>query len=66
LAAILSGAMLLRYSLGLEKEADSIEQAVERVLDQGNRTADLRPSGGHALTTKAMTDCVLAEMELSA
>jgi 3-isopropylmalate dehydrogenase len=66
LAAILSGAMLLRYSLGLEKEADSIEQAVERVLDQGNRTADLRPSGGPALTTKAMTDCVLSEMELSA
>ncbi|MFW6388321.1 MAG: 3-isopropylmalate dehydrogenase [Desulfohalobiaceae bacterium] len=41
LAAILSVAMLLRYSLGLEEEARSIEQAVKGVLAQGQRTADL-------------------------
>jgi 3-isopropylmalate dehydrogenase len=64
IAAILSGAMLFRYSLGWEKEADVIEQAVDRVLDAGNRTADLHPSGT-PLSTKAMTDCVLMELDRS-
>ncbi|MBR6106625.1 MAG: 3-isopropylmalate dehydrogenase [Oscillospiraceae bacterium] len=41
IAAILSGAMMLRYSFGLSAEADCIEQAVDRVLEQGYRTADL-------------------------
>jgi 3-isopropylmalate dehydrogenase len=61
LAAILSGAMLFRYSLGWIKEADAIERAVDRVLDKGCRTADLRPAG-KPLTTKEMTDCVLEEL----
>jgi 3-isopropylmalate dehydrogenase len=62
LAAILSAAMLCRYSLGWEKEADAIERAVDRVLEQGHRTADLRPAGKPALGSKAMTDCVLGEL----
>ncbi len=62
IAAILTGALLFRYSLGWEKEAGAIEQAVDRVLDAGNRTADLHPSGT-PLNTKAMTDCVLFELE---
>jgi len=62
LATILSGAMLLRYSLGLEEAADAIERAVDRALEKGNRTADLKPSGKPALNTRAMTDCVLREM----
>ncbi|GMO44756.1 MAG: 3-isopropylmalate dehydrogenase [Treponemataceae bacterium] len=41
LAAILSCAMLLRYSLGLEKEADAVERAVEAALDAGYRTPDI-------------------------
>ncbi|MDR1445323.1 MAG: 3-isopropylmalate dehydrogenase [Treponema sp.] len=41
LAAILSAAMMLRYSLGLEKEAGLIEKAVNRVLDEGLRTRDI-------------------------
>ena len=40
-AAILSAAMLLRLSLGLTKEADAVEAAVRRVLEQGVRTADI-------------------------
>jgi 3-isopropylmalate dehydrogenase len=63
IAAILSGAMLFRYSLDWEKEAGAIERAVDRVLDAGNRTADLRPVGKPALGTKAMTDCVLRELD---
>ena len=58
---ILSGALLLRWSLGLEKEAAAIEQAVRKVLDTtdmggfGMRTRDL---GGSA-TTKEVGDKVL-------
>jgi 3-isopropylmalate dehydrogenase len=63
LATILSGAMLLRYSLKLDSEADAIERAVDRTLEKGNRTADLRPSGKPALGTIAMTECVISEME---
>ncbi|MGB7537610.1 MAG: 3-isopropylmalate dehydrogenase [Anaerolineales bacterium] len=62
IAAILSGAMLFRYSLSWGKEADAIERAVDEVLEAGNRTADLYPSG-KPLSTKAMTDCVLRELE---
>ena len=60
IGTILSAAMLLRYSLGLEKPAAAIEQAVRKVLDSpeiggfGLRTADL---GGKA-TTKEIGDKV--------
>jgi 3-isopropylmalate dehydrogenase len=51
LATILSCAMLLRYSLALEKEADAVERAVEAVLDAGYRTPDI--AGGEAEKLKA-------------
>jgi len=41
LGAILTAAMLLRHSAGLQEEADAVEAAVRRVLDQGYRTMDL-------------------------
>ena len=44
LATILSAAMLLRYSFSLEKEAKAIEDAVNKVLDDGWRTADIAGS----------------------
>jgi 3-isopropylmalate dehydrogenase len=46
LAAILSAAMLLRYSFGLENEAAAIEGAVNAVLDLGLRTKDIARRGG--------------------
>jgi 3-isopropylmalate dehydrogenase len=46
LAAILSAALLLRYSLGLEQEAAAIEGAVNAVLDSGLRTKDIARRGG--------------------
>ncbi len=61
LGTILSGAMLLRHSLGLEAEAKSIELAVERALAAGARTKDL--GGANPLSTQAMTDAVLAQLE---
>ncbi|MCR4707686.1 MAG: 3-isopropylmalate dehydrogenase [Clostridiales bacterium] len=45
LGTILSGALLLRHSFGLEKEAVAIETAVSRVLDEGYRTADITSAG---------------------
>ena len=45
LAAILSSAMLLRHSLGLETEAAAIEAAVDAVLDEGVRTGDIAHTG---------------------
>ncbi len=58
LGTILSAALLLRYSLKLEDEAEQIEAAVERVLSAGKRTVDL----GGKLTTREMTAAVLAEI----
>ena len=58
LAMILSTAMMLRWSLGRADLADRLEKAVERVLDDGARTADL----GGALTTSAMGAAVRAAL----
>jgi len=57
-AAILSGAMLLRYSLGLEDEAQAIEQAVDRALEQGHRTYDIAEQDSHLVGTRAMGDLI--------
>jgi 3-isopropylmalate dehydrogenase len=63
LATILSGALLLRYSLGLLAEAEAIERAVDRALEKGYRTADLATEGEHPISTKEMTERVLQELE---
>jgi 3-isopropylmalate dehydrogenase len=52
LGAILSAAMLLRYSFGLEKEAAAIEGAVNAILDLGLRTKDIARRGGGGNTEK--------------
>ena len=52
LATILSAAMLLRYSFSLEKEAKAIEDAVNKVLDDGWRTADIAGSRREELLNK--------------
>ena len=64
LATILASAMMLRHSCGLTSEPDAIEAAVNAVLDEGHRTADLGdPVGsGTACGTEAMTDLVLAKL----
>ncbi len=57
-AAILSGAMLLRFSLGLEAEAKAIEDAVDRALAQGYRTYDIAEEDSHLVGTKGMGDLI--------
>ncbi len=59
LATLLSGAMLLRSSLGLEKEAAHLEAAVNHVLAAGARTADIARSGERAIGTREMGQCVI-------
>ncbi len=54
LATILSAAMLLRYSLDLDKEADAIEEAVRQVLRDGVRTPDIWSEGCTKVGTKEM------------
>ncbi len=51
---ILSAAMLLRYSFHMAEEADAVERAVSRVLDQGFRTADIAPQGTTAIGCREM------------
>jgi 3-isopropylmalate dehydrogenase len=63
IAAILSAAMLLRYSLDLTAEADKVEAAVQRVLDKGYRTADIRQEGTTVVGTRQMGDLVVRELE---
>src|SRR6201993_5129468 len=58
LGAILSAAMLLRYSFHLENEAARIEWAVGKILEQGNRTADLAKPGDSAIGTAEMAQKV--------
>ena len=60
IATRLSGAMMLRYSFGLTAEAGTIEKAVDKVLDQGLRTADLMGSSPDTpLSCTAMTEAIL-------
>ena len=62
LATILSAAMLLRYSLDLDKEADAIEAAVQSVLEEGYRTADLADPGADYIGTVEMGDLVRSKI----
>jgi 3-isopropylmalate dehydrogenase len=60
LGAILSAALLLRHSAGMEQEARNIESAVRAVLDAGQRTPDLeRGANGQPMLTSEMGSCVV-------
>jgi 3-isopropylmalate dehydrogenase len=59
IAAILTAALMLRYSFGLQTEAGAIEQAVERVIEAGFRTEDLREAGKQVVNTQEMGKLVV-------
>ena len=63
LATILSVAMMLRYSFDLKAEADALEMAVDRTLDQGWRTADIFTEGMRLCGTQAMGQAVVDNLE---
>jgi 3-isopropylmalate dehydrogenase len=62
LGTILSAAMLLRHSLGLEDEAEAVERAVETVLKEGYRTPDIAGPGTRDVGTEEMGDLVAARL----
>ena len=62
LATILSTAMMLRYSLGNEEAAVRVERAVQQVLRDGYRTADIHTAGTRKVGTQEMGDAVVAAL----
>ena len=56
IATILSAAMMLRYSFDLDKEADAVEKAVEKVLEDNIRTVDIMSDGMTLVGCKEMGD----------
>lgn len=63
LGAMLSFALCLRFTFGRHAEAALLEQAVERVVSNGVRTADIAPPGTPSVSTREMGAAVLDELE---
>ena len=62
LATIISTAMMLRHSFGLEREAVTIEQAIHAVLQEGYRTGDIMESGKTPVNCAKMGELVAAKL----
>jgi 3-isopropylmalate dehydrogenase len=62
IAEILSAAMMLRYSFGLDEAAIAIEKAVATTLEKGILTADLTSGGVMPVSTVVMGDAIVAEL----
>ena len=63
IATILSLSMALRYSLNLDKEADQLDTAVQKVLDDGLRTKDIISKGKKEVTTTEMGDAIISKLK---
>ncbi|MGZ5803754.1 MAG: isocitrate/isopropylmalate family dehydrogenase, partial [Xanthobacteraceae bacterium] len=63
IAMIASFGMALRYSFGMLKEADLIDQAIAAALAKGLRTGDIASPGSTVVGTTKMGEAILAEME---
>ncbi len=63
IATILSLSMALRYSLDLDNEANSLDTAVQKVLDDGLRTKDIMSSGKKEVTTTDMGDAIISKLK---
>ena len=63
IATILSLSMALRYSLDLDKEADLLDLAVHKVLDDGLRTKDIISAGKKEVSTTVMGDAIISKLK---
>ena len=63
IATILSLSMALRYSLDLDKEANLLDVAVQKVLDDGLRTKDIMSNGKKEVTTTDMGDAIISKLK---
>lgn len=62
IATILSAAMMLKYSFGMDEASDLIEKAVEETLNQGYRTPDIYSEGCKKVGTQEITDVIIENM----
>ena len=63
IASILSLSMAMRYSLDLDAEADLIDLAVQKVLDDGLRTKDIMSAGKKEVATSVMGDAIISKLK---
>tara|TARA_B100001123_G_scaffold79614_2_gene90346 strand:- start:825 stop:1931 length:1107 start_codon:yes stop_codon:yes gene_type:complete len=63
IATILSFSMALKFSLNLDKEADNLDQAVQKVLDDGLRTKDILSKGKKEVSTSQMGDAIISKLK---
>ena len=63
IATILSFAMALKYTLDLDKEAETLEKAVQNVLDEGLRTKDILSKGTKEVSTSTMGDAIISKLQ---
>ena len=63
IATILSFAMALKYSLNLDKEAETLEKSVQSVLDDGIRTKDILSQGTKEVSTTQMGDAIISKLK---
>ncbi len=63
IATVLSLSMAFRYSLDLDKEADLLDAAVQKVLDDGLRTKDIISDGKKEVTTVDMGDAIISKLK---
>jgi len=62
IATILSAALMMRYSLGLESEADEVERAVQTVLEEGSRKYDVMSDGMNKVGTSEMGELIARKL----
>jgi len=62
IATILSAAMMLRYSFDMDKEADAVENAVNKALKDGYRTGDIMSEGMKKVTCSGMGDVIASNV----
>ena len=55
--------MALRYSLDLDTEAENLDQAVQKVLDDGLRTKDILSKGRKEVSTSQMGDAIISKLK---
>lgn len=63
IATIASAAMLLSYQLRLDKEAEAVERAIEKTLEQGYRTKDIQGPGTMLVGTVEMGQAILKNLQ---
>jgi 3-isopropylmalate dehydrogenase len=62
IASVLTTAMMLRYSFNMDRAAEDIEGAIEKVLDKGYRTADIYQPGTKRVGCKEMGELIIEEL----